>query len=124
MALRAIISRDQPDPAGEWQDLWCGPASEDEEGAGITTAAILSFFPEASPGKWYRLEEFDALVEQVDWNMESESWTSLKLQEQDVDDSTPFVADIHLGEAVKSYCYNAVEVLKSLEKKHVWIRFE
>ena len=126
MALRAIISQGPPDAAGDWEELWYGGvgATDDEEASGITTAAILSFVPEAQPGVWYRLADFEALLTPVDWTKEAEGWTSLNLTEQAVAASPIFTTDIQLAEAVASVCLNALDLLKSLNKKHVWVRFE
>jgi hypothetical protein len=72
MALRAIVSQGPPDVAGDWEELWYGSvgASEDDEGSGITTAAILSFMPDAQPGVWYTLAQFEMLIGTSDWNRE------------------------------------------------------
>ncbi|APH72979.1 hypothetical protein [Aquibium oceanicum] len=126
MALRAIISQESPDIAGDWEELWYGGvgASDDEEASGVTTAAILSFIPEAQPGVWYKLADFAALLASLDWTKEAEGWTSLNLTEQAVAASPMFTTDIPLSEAVASVCLNALDLLKSLDKKHVWVRIE
>lgn len=126
MALRAIISQGPPVVAGDWEELWYGGvgASEDDEASGITTAAILSFVPDAQPGVWYTLADFEALLAPVDWSKEAEGWTSLNLTEQAVATSPIFTTDIQLAEAVASVCLNARDLLKSLNKKHIWVRFE
>ena len=126
MALRAIISQGRPDPAGDWEELWYGGvgAPDDEEASGVTTAAILSFVPEAQPGVWYKLDDFAALLAPVDWTKEADSWTSLNLAEHAVAASPMFTTDIQLSEAVASVCLNALDLLKSLDKKHLWVRIE
>jgi hypothetical protein len=126
LALRAIISRGTPDVGGEWEELWYGGVgtSEDEEGSGITTAAILSFIPDARPGTWYELTEFEKLVDQTDWRKEAGSWTSLSLAEEGVGGTATFTTDIQLAEAIESVLISARDLLKSLDQRHVWIRFE
>lgn len=126
LALRAIISRGAPDASGEWEELWYGGvgSSEDEEGSGITTAAVLSLIPDARPGVWYGLADFEKLIEQTDWGKEAGSWTSLTLVEEGVGGTTTFTTDIQLVEAIESVLISARDLLKSLDRNHVWIRFE
>ena len=126
LALRAIISRETPDASREWEELWYGGVgtSEDEEGSGITTAAVLSFIPDARPGIWYGLADFEKLIDQTDWRKEAGSWTSLNLAEEGVDGTATFTTDIQLGEAIESVLVSARDLLKSLDRNHIWIRFE
>jgi hypothetical protein len=126
LALRAIISQGAPDPAADWEELWYGGvgAFEDEEGSGITTAAILSFLPDTQPGVWYALDQFDAQIRRADWNQEAEGWTSLTLAELTLGATVSFTTDIQLAEAVSSICLNVRDLLVLLKRKHVWVRFE
>jgi hypothetical protein len=126
MAIKAVISTGEPDALSADSIVWSGAlAADGDDGVGLTTAAILGFFSEASPGTWYRLEEFSRQVASINWEERGEGqWTSLEIKQDGPRGSSAVLVDIKLEDAVKSLCLSAVDHLATFESKNIWVRFE
>ncbi|WP_157949012.1 hypothetical protein [Neorhizobium huautlense] len=126
MAIKAVISIDEPKVGNSTDVIWHGAlGAEGDEGAGLTTAAILGFFPEAIPGTWYKLEEFVRQVRSVDWGQQgAEQWTSIEIQQDHAGGVSAVSVDVKLDYAVRSLCESTVDLLLSFQNENIWVRFE
>jgi len=126
MAIKAVISVDEPRVDTITNVIWSGALGVDgDDGVGLTTAAILGFFPEAIPGTWYSLADFSHQVHSVDWALQgADQWTSLEIQQDGPGGMSVVSVDVKLEDAVRSLCLSAVELLSSFKNKNIWVRFE
>ncbi|MBM3095687.1 hypothetical protein GFB56_33805 [Ensifer sp. T173] len=126
MAIKAVVSIDEPKADTTTNVIWSGALGVDgDEGVGLTTAAILGFFPEAIPGTWYSLNDFSHQVDSVNWAQHgADQWTSLEIQQDGPGGMSVVSVDVKLEDAVRSLCLSAVDLLSSFENKNIWVRFE
>jgi hypothetical protein len=126
MAIRAVVSADKPTAETTSNVFWSGTLGVDgDDGVGLTTSAILGFFPDAVPGTWYSLSDFSRQVELVDWTQQgADQWTSLEIQQDGPGGVSVVSVDVKLEDAVRSLCVSSVDLLSSFKNNNIWVRFE
>lgn len=126
MAIIAVTSNQPPDANFSSHEIWAGSFGIDgEEGGGLTTAAIMSFFEDLEPGIWYSLLDFTKKVNAINWDeIEEPQWTSLEIKQSSANGDVLVPVNVKITDAVRSLCAATVSHLTSFEKNNIWVRFE